>query len=366
MKMIFIFLNLILKIIYNKKIILILLNLYILFEKKKAEILNINNFFSKKNIVYKNMTSLLQTQTKNINNIKLNLLQFISQCVGKNITKIRQIFVKTKLRFGNQIFLISNIIFYCEILKCKRIILDKNHYWFIKNTIINKKYKMKIEVRNTNSLKYYDTLIDNTCNFYYYNKYLKTNSRVYLLRKEIYKNLPKVSIDINDLYIYIRSGDIFTNKNPNRMYLQPPFCFYMKVINDYNFRQIFLISENKNNPIINQLLKSFPYITYKKNSLKLDIAKLVNAYNVAGGGISTFFYNILSLNVKLKNLWIFQFNHLPFNLVNLRKIDIKNNIKNYVMNDTKDYTNKMYPWRNSKMQRKFMLNYNCTKFFFIS
>ena len=55
------------------------------------------------------MTSLLQTQTKNINNIKLNLLQFISQSVGKNITKIRQIFVKTKLRFGNQIFLISNI-----------------------------------------------------------------------------------------------------------------------------------------------------------------------------------------------------------------------------------------------------------------
>ena len=140
----------------------------------------------------------------------------------------------------------------------------------------------------------------------------------------------------------------------------------MKAINDYNFRQIYFISENKNNPIINKLLKYFPSISYKKNSLKLDIAKLVNAYNIAGGGISTFFYNILSLNVKLKNLWVFQFNHLPFNFINLRKLDIKNNIKNYVMNDTKDYINKMYPWRNSKMQRKFMLNYNCTKFVFIS
>ena len=314
----------------------------------------------------KNKKSLFQIQTKNINNIKLNLLQFISHSIGKNITKVRQIFVKTKLHFGNQIFFLSNIIFYCEILKCKRIILEKNRYSFIKNTIINKKYKMKIEVGNINSLKYYDTLIDNTCNFYYYNKYLKTESRISLLRKEIYNNLPKVSIDINDLYIYIRSGDIFTKKRPNNIYLQPPLCFYMKVINDYNFKQIFLISENNKNPVINALLKSFPYISYKKNSLKLDIAKLVNTYNIAGGGISTFFYNILSLNVKLKNLWIFQFNHLPFNLINLRKIDIKNNINNYVMNATKDYINKMYPWRNSKMQRKLMINYKCTKCCFIN
>ena len=348
----------------SKKIILILFYLYYIIEYKNPEIIKINPLFINNK---RNLTSLLQKQAKQFIISKLILLKFMSESIGKNITNIRQIYIKNNFNFGNQMVLISNVIYYCEILQCKRIILDKNSFWFIRKTIINKKYKMKIEVKAYNKKNCFVTLIDNTSNFFYFYSIFKAKSRVELLRNEIYKNLPKVVIDFNDLYIYIRSGDIFTQKNSNHKYIQPPLCFYLKVINDYKFKQIYLISENKNNPIINKLLKIFPNIIYKKNSLKIDIAKLVNAFNIAGGGISTFFYNILSLNVNLHILWLFKFNYIPFNLIiDMEIINIKNNITYFVMYSTKDYVKKMYPWRNSKIQRDYMLNYNCTNYFFIN
>ena len=63
------------------------------------------------------------------------------------------------------------------------------------------------------------------------------------------KNLKKISINHNDLYIYIRSGDIFIK--PHHKYKQPPLCFYKKVLDNYTFKNIYLIAENKSNPVIN-------------------------------------------------------------------------------------------------------------------
>ena len=45
-----------------------------------------------------------------------------------------------------------------------------------------------------------------------------------------------------DLYIYIRSADIFASSKPRGLYIQRPLCYYLKVINDYEFRQIHLNS----------------------------------------------------------------------------------------------------------------------------
>lgn len=173
---------------------------------------------------------------------KNNLLEFLSKSVGKNITYFRQIFLKQKFRFGNQMILIYKVIFYCQILRCKKIIFQKTNNWFIKITILNKKYKMKIELAEENNIKEYDTLIDGTTNYFYYTKYIKPIYRVDLLRDEIFKNLPKVSMSYKDLYIYIRSADIFASSKPRGLYIQRPLCYYLKVINDYEFRQIHLNS----------------------------------------------------------------------------------------------------------------------------
>ena len=66
---------------------------------------------------------------------KNELLTFISKSVGKKITSVNTIFLSQKLMFGNQIILINLAIFFCEILGCKKIILDQNWNWFIKHKI---------------------------------------------------------------------------------------------------------------------------------------------------------------------------------------------------------------------------------------
>ena len=120
----------------------------------------------------------------------------------------------------------------------------------------------------------------------------------------------------------------------------------MKVINNYEFRKIHLIAENKNNPVITKLLDIYPYIIYNKNPLKLDIAKLINAYNIVGGGASTFLSQILLLNVKLKVLWNFIFKQRPFNLslkIDIKDLYIENRITNFTMFASKDYIDNMIP-----------------------
>lgn len=99
---------------------------------------------------------------------KQKLIEFISKVKKENITKIRQILLLKKLRFGNQLIIISKVIFFCHILGCKRVILNNN--WFIKNKFINKKLKIIIEPRKIKKIKdvKFDTLIDNTPNFFYY------------------------------------------------------------------------------------------------------------------------------------------------------------------------------------------------------
>lgn len=181
-----------------KKLILILLYLYNIQDYNKITILKIKNLR-----IIKNRT--LLSFTKNNEDLlfkleKEKLLEYISKSVGKNITNVRQIYLKKKLRFGNQIILIYKLIFYCQILGCKKIIIDKNpHNWFIKNTILNKQYRMKIEVSKDKKIKEFDfdTLIDKTSNFFYYSYLVKPKINFELLRDEIFKNLPKISTNIN-------------------------------------------------------------------------------------------------------------------------------------------------------------------------
>jgi hypothetical protein len=173
------------------------------------------------------------------------------------------------MRFGNYFISLNNAIIFCEFLSCKRIITIEPNY----------------------SLNYTDnnTMIINSVFFFgglNFTDLGKVN-RFYVFRKEIINNLPKMKINSNDLYIYMRGGDIFRSINVTcQYYYQPPFCFYKRVLNQYIFRKVIIISEDKSNPIIPILFKEYSYIKYNKNNIKLDISYLVNSYNIISG-IST-------------------------------------------------------------------------------
>ena len=68
-------------------------------------------------------------------------------------------------------------------------------------------------------------------NFVYFQKLIKTEIRIDRLKNEIKNNLPKINISSTDLFIHIRSGDIFKYKsNLYINYAQPPLCFYQRII----------------------------------------------------------------------------------------------------------------------------------------
>ena len=293
---------------------------------------------------------------------KLNLYRFLSKYHQRKITSIDSIFLSQHFRFGNQIILINKIIFYCEIIRCKRIILDKNWNWFIKNKIFYIKYNMTIDLGEISNYNNSNTLIEYSDNFLFYLGYIKPEFRVDVLKDELLKNIPKIIINPNDLYIYIRSGDIFIN--PNKYYTQPPLCFYETIINNGKFKNIYLIAEDKNNPIIDILLKEYQNIIYYKNQLKLDISYLINAYNIVGA-MSTFINVLIRFNDNLKQYWEYNIYSLKSNIIHFHYscYNFKKKFTVFSMDSSDIYKKIMIPWKNSKIQKDLMLTEKCYKKF---
>ena len=340
-------------IILNKKKLILLKSLKILsyFEEEKKDYYT--HFYSLKSKPLNKNNDLLNKEKKEI-------MKRISKDLEKNITIIDNIILTVKLRFGNLISLLNKFIFYCEIIGCKSIVLDKNRFWFIKKKIFLKANNITIEVgdisKYTNNS---DTIIYKSRKFYYYFFNIKPEIRIHLLRNEILNNLPLIKSSNRDLYIHIRSGDIFTISNAYS-YSQPPFCFYKNILNSFNFTQIFLISSNQQNPVIKKLINKYKII-YNKNSLKEDISLLINAYNIVGS-ISSFLISIIQLNYKLLNFWeynlykiIEKYRHFHYDLYKFPF----SNFTIYRMEPSNIYIDKMKKWKNNKIQRKLLIKEKC-------
>ena len=291
---------------------------------------------------------------------KKNLLEFISNSSKKNITFVKYIFFGNFQRFGNIMRTIYKIIFHCKLLGCKKIFLDKKKIWFIKKKIIDKKYKIIIKPEEIKKIKLSNVIIDRTDNFFYYFNYIHPIKRIDLVKNEILTNLPILRANQNDLFIYIRSGDIFLH--PHRPYSQAPLCFYEKVFDKNIFHNIYIIAENKNNPVIDKLLNKYPKIIYNKNPLNVDISYLTQAYNIVAGRMSTFLDAIIPLNNHLYNLYIFTLQNYTNNYKNRLKIIYNIKVKLYVMLGSSKYIIKMNHWFNNKYQRNLMINEICREF----
>lgn len=343
----------------------------------------------------------LKKRPKNINDPlikkeKNTILKKFSDNIGFQINNEINIYLDMRFNFGNQLLILNKLIFYCEIIGCKKIILEKNNNIYIKNTIYDKKYNITIEVsekennfdnNNFDGNNFDDNdfvegriKIDNTYNNdyqyltfldsnFYYNTYnIRLENKFHIFKKEILRNLPKVKTNKKDLYIHIRGNDIFQNNNPDYApdYAQPPLCFYQKILNTYKYRKIFIISLGKENPVIDVLLKSYKNIIYKNNSLEIDIATLAYAYHIVGS-ISSFLISIIKLNDNLKYFW--EYDRYPISLGNPHlHHSFYNFTRKYTiikMKPSKIYKNEMIIWENSDKQLRIMINDTCTHNFTI-
>ena len=339
-------------------------------EKQKVKIIfTLFNIFLIKNVIlYIIPKNFFKNNKKKL--IKKVLLSKIFKLTKTNINNIRILFIKNKTRFGNYFTSINNAIIYCEFLGCKKIIIESNNNIYINKKIFYKGNNITIEPNKVfNNMDNNSIIID--ARFFFLNGFIrfKNKHKLSIYKKYILCNLPKVVTHPNELYIYIRSGDIFLSheKRLIRAYFQPPFCFYVKILDKFKFNKVFIISEDKINPVIPKLLNKYSYIKKKKNNLKLDISYLTNSYNLVAAK-STFFSTCIKLNDKLKFLWEYDFyskklrsylnSHYSF-----YKFPIYYTI--YKMNSSTNYRKLMIPWINLPRQRKSMIDEKCINNFSI-
>ena len=269
------------------------------------------------------------------------------------------------MNFGNLLCTLNKILFYCEIIGCKKILLDKEIFWFIKNKIKIKNCNITLDIIDKKKFSNSSGIYYSSANLYYYFFKIKPEIRIHFLRLEIIKNLPKIKTNEKFLYIHIRSGDIYNN-TIHSSYAQPPLCFYQNIINFYMFEKIILISNNSLNPVINKLINLYPGIIYKKNSMKEDISYLINAYNIVAS-ISSFLISIIPLNYNLKNIWDYniykaeeKYQHFHYDIYKFPY----HNLKIFRMNPSSKYNEIMFIWKNNNRQRKLMIKDKCINFQF--
>ena len=259
--------------------------------------------------------------------------------------------------------LLNNLLYYAEILNITNIYLNSDMNWPIKDNIFID--NLKITIISPTNINFKDEkIICFNPYFVYSQKVIIPEIRINKLKNEIFKNLPKINIDYEDLYIHVRGGDIFKCKRCKDInYSQPPLCFYQKILNHFIFKNIYIISIDNLNPIIEPLIKEFPKIIHTHNSIQRDIVILSHAYNLVGS-VSSFLTSSIIMNNNLRNYFEYDNYRLTEKYLHLYpqiyKYKIKYNV--YKMNSSKYYRSRMFPWKNTKFQKNLMLNEKCDDF----
>ena len=330
------------------------LKINILFKLSKIDIYynrEINFFY----YYYLKLKEIKNTNNFNFLKKKLYIIKEISKNNFKKNISTNNIFLSSSCRFGNCIIYLNKYISICEIIGCNSILLDKNNFWFIKKNITLKN-GILIKIGDKKKFNKYLKCDIKFNDFFMIKPEIKTN----LLRNEIIRNLPKIKLSASDLYIHIRSDDIFKFKNIENQSTQPPLCFFYHILDNFKFLKIYIISSDEGNPVITKLIKNYP-ILFLKNNLDYDISTLINAFNIVGSS-SSFFTGILQLNYNIKYLWDYNFFEMRIkNMIfhyDLYKYPQRNFII-YRMEPTKIYKKVLFNWKNNKKQRKLMLKDKC-------
>jgi hypothetical protein len=112
-----------------------------------------------------------------------------------------------------------------------------------------------------------------------------------------------------ELFIHIRSGDIFKKEITHHLYGQPPFSFYKKVIELEKWELVSLVYEDDSNPVIDRLkayLKELS-VAFETHSgtLKQDIEVLCGAKDLVIGR-GNFIYPVLCLSKNIERVFCFE------------------------------------------------------------
>ena len=211
------FISLVKKITYKK---------YILYKLKINDFLLLTillyfNFLFNYNI--QKISSITQKIKINIdfNDEFYQLKDVKKQMKERNISYIKNLFCE-RLKTGNALIVLNNLINICENIGCKNIIIPLGLDAIIKRTIFYKEKNIRILPYTFKRKIKSDIDLDSRTIYFFNYKNKRTLFRLRVIREEILRNIPKYKGSENDLIIKLRSGDIFTK-------------YYKTVIFDYLF-----------------------------------------------------------------------------------------------------------------------------------
>ena len=261
-------------------------------------------------------------------------------------------------RFGDNVFQIIRAI-HVGIYLNKRMLDFPKHFLF-KNTEIQllptgSPGQIKGQFDNFKSTKcgHIEQNILNTCS-------VINHDRIEPLLKYILNIKSNDYFSENDLCIYMRSGDLFGSKCTNitgrggtetsieSIYnrVQPPLDFYKKVIESRRWGKIRIVCEDTNNPNVNELLKLYPEVVYKKSSISEDIETILSATNIT-------YYNGNFLDA----LYIFSNTLKRFYCFGKKFTNQYKSGYECIYYSANDYYEQMGPWMISKSQLKLMTTF---------
>lgn len=241
-------------------------------------------------------------------------------------------------RLGNNVLQICST-FIDGYDKANKYVLSSHQRFHFKN-ILNEEATIckcdNLQLFNRELLKHYDLSRLKTC----YKKHIDIKG-------------DRVSNNIYDIGIHIRSGDIFQKiGKSHHKYLQPPLYFYEKIINENISKKIVIVYESNHNPVINKLVDKYKdqaNIIFQTSSIINDIHTLSNCRQlvVSNGTFwlvpyfeSNIIENIIIADYMKNNTW-FNFD------TNTKYHEIA--LPNYI---------NRREWNNTLEQREIMVKYN--------
>ncbi len=169
-----------------------------------------------------------------------------------------------------------------------------------------------------------------------------------------YLRLPeKEPIGDDTIVMHLRSGDNYHRVfDPPTNYIPNPYIFYKNLIDSFD-KCILITEEDRNNPIIHELLWSNK-VKVQSSSVEEDFATLMSAKNVALSGIGTFAMAAALCSKHIQNLYttdLLLTEHLNYSM--LFDTDVTVNVM-----ELENYLS-VFPcsWKNTEEQRRFIVEY---------
>jgi len=174
-----------------------------------------------------------------------------------------------------------------------------------------------------------------------------------ILRKYVVMPISDKTLDQDDLVIHMRSGDVMIpDCNWPKQYIPSPLIFYISIIANHAWKNIYIVCEDNKHPCLQILQKKIPTIRWKKQSLEDDIKLILSAQTLVISG-GSFVPTLLLFSDNVKNI------HCPHWGPDIRGLFQWVNFKIYPCHD---YIKKIGDiWNCTPKQIYYMINWGFIK-----